>query len=107
MPLPVPAVSCIVWHMSSSIPSHEVELLRRVVDPQRAGWSRETAQAILALSFPQADQQRATELAEKAGSDELTPEERREMEDYRHVGRLLELMQSRARLSLKNLTAAA
>lgn len=92
--------------MTISTPSHEAELLRRVVDPQRAGWSREAAEAILALSFPASDLERASELAQKAGADTLTAEEQREMEDYRHVGRLIELMQSRARLSLKNLSAA-
>lgn len=92
--------------MRASTPGHEAELLRRVVDPQRAGWSREVAEAILALSFPPADQERASELAQKAGADALTADERREMEDYRHVGRLIELMQSRARLSIKNLSAA-
>lgn len=92
--------------MTASVPSHEAEILRRVVYPQRAGWSHETAQAILALSFPQPDLDRATELAEKAGAEALTPQEQREMEDYRQVGRLLDLMQSRARLSLKHLSAA-
>lgn len=99
----------ISWHirfMTISTPSHEAELLRRVVDPQRAGWSREAAEAILALSFPSSDQERASELAQKAGADTLTAEEQREMEDYKHVGRLIELMQSRARLSLKNLRSA-
>jgi len=92
--------------MTISTPSHEAELLRRVVDPQRAGWSRDAAEAILALSFPSSDQERASELAQKASADTLTAEEQREMEDYRHVARLIELMHSRARLTLKNLSAA-
>lgn len=92
--------------MTSAFPNTEAELLRRVVDPQRAGWSPEAAQSILALSFSQEDQDRASELAEKAGTGAMTPEEQREMESYRHVGRFLELVKSRARLSLKSLSAA-
>ena len=94
------------WSMTSAFPNSEAELLRRVVDPERAGWSPEAAQSILALSFSQKDQDRATELAEKAGTGTMTPEEKREMESYRHVGRFLELVKSRARLSLKSLNAA-
>ena len=87
--------------MMPVIESHETDILRRVVDPQRGGWTAETARAILALSLPQPDAQRVSELAEKACADELSAVEARELEDYRQVGRLLELMQSRARLSLK------
>ena len=92
--------------MTSAFPNSEAELLRRVVDPQRAGWSPEAAKSILTLSFSQVDQDRATELAEKAGTGAMTLEEQREMESYRHVGRFLELVKSRARLSLKSFNAA-
>jgi hypothetical protein len=92
--------------MPPVIENHEPEILRRVVDPQRAGWTPETARAILALALPQGDERRVTELAEKACAGELSPAEERELEDYRHVGRLLELMQSRAHLSLKAAGAA-
>ena len=87
--------------MPPVIESRETEILRRVVDPQRASWTPETAHAILALSLPQQDAQRVNELAEKACAGELSAVEECELEDYRHVGRLLELMKSRARLSLK------
>ena len=87
--------------MTPVIESHEADILRRVVDPQRGGWTAETARAILDLSLPQPDAQRVSKLAEKACADELSAVEARELEDYRQVGRLLELMKSRARLSLK------
>jgi uncharacterized protein YnzC (UPF0291/DUF896 family) len=50
--------------------------------------------------------QRASYLAEKSGADGLTEAEQREMAGFRHVGRFLELLKSRARLSLKALNAA-
>jgi hypothetical protein len=90
----------------STIASHEADILRRVVDPQRAGWTRETAEAILALALPKPDASRASTLARKACAGSLAPAEARELADYKHIGRFLELMQSRARLSLKNAEAA-
>ena len=92
--------------MTAAISNFEADLLRRVVDPQRAGWSREAAESILTLSFSPEDQERATALAEKSSTGEMTDEEQREMESFRHVGRFLELVKSRARLSLKSLNAA-
>ena len=92
--------------MSTTIASHEADILRRVVDPRRAGWSRETAGAILALAMPKRDASRASTLARKAYAGALSPAEARELEDYKHIGRFLELMQSRARLSLKKTGAA-
>jgi phage portal protein BeeE len=90
----------------STIAVHEANILRRVVDPQRAGWTRETAEAILALRLPKRDASRASTLARKACAGSLSPAEARELEDYKHIGRFLELMQSRARLSLKDAGAA-
>lgn len=86
--------------------SFEADLLRRVVEPQRAGWSREAAEAILNLGFSDTDRDRATELAEKSGTGLMTQDEQREMEGFRHVGRFLELIKSRARLSLKSIPSA-
>jgi len=48
-----------------------------------------------------ADLERANELAAKARAGTLSPTEEREMEDYRAVGTALELLKSKARLSLK------
>lgn len=96
----------ILASMSTTIASHEADILRRVVDPRRAGWSRDASEAILALALPKRDASRASTLARKACAGSLSPAEARELEDYRHIGRFLELMQSRARLSLKKTGAA-
>jgi len=92
--------------MSTTIVSHEADILRRVVDPLRTGWSRDASEAILALALPKRDASRASTLARKACAGSLSPAEARELEDYRHIGRFLDLMQSRARLSLKKTGAA-
>lgn len=92
--------------MNPALNDFESDMLRRVVNPQRAGWTREAAESILALSFPPEDMQRATFLAEKSGAEGLSDDEQREMAGFRHVGCFLELLKSRARLSLKALNAA-
>jgi hypothetical protein len=92
--------------MNATPPNFEAEILCRVVDPQRAGWTHDAAESILALSFSPEDTQRATALAEKSSTGELTADEQREMAGFRHVGRFLELLKSRARLSIKALNAA-
>lgn len=38
----------------TTIPNPDAELLRRVVNPEAAGWSAEAEQSLLALSFSQA-----------------------------------------------------
>jgi hypothetical protein len=45
------------------------------------------------------------ELLARNGTGELSPEESEELENFRNVGTTLELLQSRARLSLKVLAA--
>lgn len=82
------------------------DILSRLVNPRSAGWRSEMAEAIIGLQFSEQDQARATELAEKNGEGTITPEEKKEMEEFMLVGRFIDLMQSRARLSLKQHKAA-
>lgn len=79
----------------------EAAILDRVIRPDTGGWPRPAAEAILGVAFPPEDRARMEGLMEKAKIGELSPAEAQEMESYRHVGRLLELMKSRARRSLR------
>ena len=90
--------------MSAIVESREVAIWRRVIRPETVGWTRDGAEAILQLDFQQDDQARMVELMERAKNGDLSAEEAEELENYRHVGTTLELMQSRARLSLKVLS---
>lgn len=92
--------------MNEAAHSSGPDILSRLVDPRSAGWSREVAEAVNRMRFTEADQDRATELAEKNSAGTITPDEKREMEQFMLVGRFIDLMQSRARLSLKQLQAA-
>jgi len=79
----------------------EAAILSRVIRPERGTWSREAAESILRFEFPSADVRRMNSLAAKSRHGTLSPAEEEELENYREVGRLLELLQSKARLSLK------
>ena len=87
--------------MSTSIASRELAIWRRVIRPETAGWKPAGAEAILHLDFQADDHERMAELLERAKEGALTEDEAAELENYRHVGTTLELMQSRARLCLK------
>jgi uncharacterized protein YnzC (UPF0291/DUF896 family) len=65
-------------------------------------FSPEAARAILDLRFDSEALSRMNELAEKNRQGALTESERQEMEKYLRVGSFLNLMQAKARLSLRS-----
>jgi len=86
--------------MNATLESSEAAILDRVFRPDAGGWPRAVAEAILGVGFDESDRERMRGLLEKAGAGELSLEEAKALENYRHVGRLLELMKSKARRSL-------
>ena len=87
--------------MSAILENTEAAIWNRVVDPDASDLSRDAAESLLRIHLPDADCRRVNELAEKARQGTLTTTEGTELENYRHVGRLLELLKSKARQSLK------
>lgn len=87
--------------MSVQIESSEAAILDRVIQPDSADWPRAAAEAILGIGFDETDRERMTSLLEKAKAGELSNDEAEVLENYRHIGKLLELMKSRARRSLQ------
>ena len=79
----------------------EAAILSRVIQPNSADWPQAAAEAILRMGFPKTDREWMTALLEKAKAGVLTNEESEALEHYQHIGRLLEMMKSRARRSLK------
>jgi hypothetical protein len=69
--------------------------------PHAPTFSPEAAQDILALDFNQADKDRMRQLSAKARAGTLTAEEDAEAGRYELVGHLLNIMQAKARRSLK------
>lgn len=93
--------------MSMTVEKSEAAILSRVVSPENGNLSRDAAESILRISFPASDRERMNVLAEKAREDVLAVDEEAELENYRHVGRLLEILKSKARLSLKRIGEGA
>ena len=88
--------------MNPAIDKSEAAILDRVFRPNVADWPRAAAEAILDIGFDLRDRERMAQLMEMAKSGQLSPEQAEELENYRHIGRLLELMKSRARRSLQS-----
>ncbi len=87
---------------SAQANTSEVSMLNRLLRPEAPTFSREGAQDILSLSFPESDKKRMRELSAKARAGTLTAEEDAEAGRYELLGHLLGIMQSKARQSLKS-----
>jgi hypothetical protein len=86
--------------MPTTIPSKEGVILSRVLRPEEGDLPRETAQWLLGVDFDRADRARIAELYEKAREGTLSDVEDAELEDYGDVGRMLEMLRAKARVSL-------
>ena len=93
--------------MTTLLPSPDAAIMQRLVDPHRCGWTEQAARAVLQLSLSGEDRMRASELADKANEGSLTETQQSELESYLRVGAFVDLMQSKARLFLREVQAAA
>jgi hypothetical protein len=84
----------------------ESAILSRAIRPQAGGWSPAAAHSLLEIRLTDEDLARADELACKAAEGILSDREAHELDDYRHAGRLLEMLKAKARISLKQVGAA-
>jgi len=89
--------------MSSQLLSSnsEAAIWARLMQAQKDELSPEAADFLLAMDFGETDRQRMLQLAERSEAGTLTAEEQIEFDGYLHVGNLLAIMQSKARLALK------
>jgi hypothetical protein len=79
----------------------EAAILSRLVKPNRADFSPEVAEALLKLDFDPTDRDRMHELAVKGQEGSLTKAEEEELDSYRRIGYFVDLVRSKARISLK------
>ena len=87
---------------NQSLPgTSETAILSRLIRPEAGSLTAAAAEGWLKVRFEQADLDRMHELVTKNQEDRLTPAERVEMENYRRISYLLDLMHSKARRSLK------
>ena len=86
---------------STNTPDRGAEMLARMITPEHGGMPAQAAREILGFKLPPRDHDRVNELAAKARQGSVDSDEREELDDYERVTAMLELMQSKARLSLK------
>jgi hypothetical protein len=76
------------------------EVWERTVQPDEADMPPDAARYFLKLLFADEDRARMNTLAAKARAGALAPEEETELGNYMHLGWFLDLVKSKARLSL-------
>jgi len=82
-------------------PVSAAAILSRLISTENDIVTPAAAEGWLGIKFEQRELDRMHELAVRNQDGLLTPRERTEMENYRSVGFLLDLMHSKARLILK------
>jgi hypothetical protein len=86
--------------MSMMTAGTEAEIWNRTIQPQNGNFPPEAARALLNLTLSPADVERVNDLSAKARAGTLAESEERELDNYLNVGRALELLKAKARLSL-------
>ena len=79
----------------------DAAILSRLIRPDDDNLPPSAAEAWLAICFEQTDLDRMHDLTVKNQEDKLTAKDKTELENYRRVSFLLDLMHSKARRSLK------
>jgi hypothetical protein len=85
---------------TTDMTNSEAAILGRVIRAEQDDLPLAAARALLKLGFDQQDRDRMHALAVKNQDGALTEHGQRELESYRRVGRLLDLLAVRARRSL-------
>lgn len=80
----------------------EAAILARVIESDASAITPEVARYLLSMQLPGADAERVNELSAKARAGALSEGEAQELDSYLHIGRLLAVLQSRARRLLQN-----
>ena len=86
---------------STSATDYGGEILTRIIRPEEGGMTADAARSILSLQLAPEDHDTVNRLADKDRSESLTSEERVILDEYERITAMLELMQSKARMSLK------
>ena len=79
----------------------EADILAEVVAPDQPTLPKEFARAVLSVRFNDSATETIRELLQKNNAGTITTEEKADLEKYMRVGQFLDLMQAKARQSLK------
>jgi len=88
---------------TTTVPTSEMAILRRVVNSDHRVLSADAARALLRMRFSASDRGRMNRLAAKNRQGKLKSEEEIELSNYIRVGQTLGILQSKARRSLKEI----
>ena len=92
--------------MSTAMENNFAEVWERTIQPSHADLTPDAARYFLQLHFDATDLARMNELAATARTGSLTQVQEAELENYMQLGWFLDLMKSKARLSLGERAAA-
>jgi hypothetical protein len=92
--------------MKSSVGGTETEIWGRTIRPEVGDLAPAAARELLRLQLTRDDSERVRTLSVRANEGKLTAEEEKELDYYLNVGRALEFIKAKARLSLGNGAAA-
>ncbi len=84
--------------------ARESAILTRAIKPRAKTFSLSMAKALLQVKLDEKDRARLHELAAINQAGKLTADEANELQSYLNVGMLLDLLQAKARLSIKKST---
>lgn len=84
------------------MPTTEVSIWEMILRPHFGEMSRETAEAILGFSIPDAERTRMKALLLKAKAGKLSREEALDLDEYERAGNTLSVLKAKARRILKS-----
>jgi hypothetical protein len=84
--------------------AHETAILTRAIQPDKRNLSAPVARAILRIQLDPRDRERLHELLVKNQEKRLTADESGELASYLHVGLVIDILQAKARGSLRAAT---
>ena len=87
--------------MSEATTITEADILKDIIAPDHGDMTREVAQSVLQWKFTERAAARMSDLADRNNKGTISDSERDELEKYLRVGSLINLVQAKARLSLK------
>ena len=87
--------------MANSTMLSDADILEHVVSPVKGGMDPDAARAILDLKFDKDATKRIRQLLQMNNRGAISAEERITLEKFLRVGKFIDLLQAKARLSLK------
>jgi hypothetical protein len=86
--------------------SSEIAIFGRLLQAEKDNLSHNLARYLLTLGFPEQDQARMSDLADRNQQSLLAADEKDELQNYVRASHLLALLHSKARKSLKRRRAS-